>query len=130
MSTQSEHINELASALSKAQGQMQSAKKDKSNPFFKSKYADLESVWDCCRQALTENGLAVVQIPSFENSTTMLNTIMTHSSGQWIKGQIPVETVKKDAQGIGSALTYYRRYCLMAITGVSAGNDYDDGNFA
>ena len=122
MSSQSDQINELIGALSKAQAKIQSAKKDKSNPFFKSKYADLESVWDSCRQPLTENGIAVVQTTGIENSILMLNTMIAHSSGQWITSKLPIELTKKDAQGMGSALTYYRRYALMAIAGVSAGS--------
>jgi len=63
MSEQSEQINELATALAKAQGKITGALKDSANPFYKSRYADLASVWDACRAALSENGLAVVQFP-------------------------------------------------------------------
>ena len=79
---QSESIANLAKALSIVQGKLTYAKKDSANPFFKSKYADLESVWDACRDLLSANGLAVVQLPGeYFEGTMALTTIITHSSG-------------------------------------------------
>ncbi len=124
----SEQINELATSLSKAQGQMKGAIKDSSNPFFKSTYADLESVWDACRKALSENGLAVVQTTDFSPEGSFLITTLIHSSGQWMKGKYPLNPVKQDPQGLGSAITYARRYALAAIVGVNQTDD--DGNAA
>lgn len=127
---QSENINELVTALSKAQGAISPAIKDSLNPHFKSKYADLNSVWEACRTQLSTNGLAVIQTMNYdEKGQLQLITTLAHSSGQWIKSFLPVLTNKNDAQGIGSALTYMRRYSLSAIAGISTDVD-DDGEAA
>lgn len=125
----SEHINELAAALAKAQAVMAGASKDKINPGFKSKYADLASVWDACREALTANGIAVVQMtqPS-EAQEVVVKTRLCHSSGQWIQGTLAIPVTKNDAQGFGSCLTYARRYALAAAVGVAP--EDDDANAA
>jgi len=126
---QSESIANLAKALSIVQGKLTYAKKDSANPFFKSKYADLESVWDACRDLLSANGLAVVQLPGeYFEGTMALTTIITHSSGEWISQQMSLPVTKPDAQGAGSALTYMRRYALAAAIGVVQADD--DGNAA
>jgi len=125
----SESINEISTALAKAQGKMQNALKDKANPFFKSTYADLASVLDACRQPLSDNGLCVYQVHDMlEDGTMLLVTRLAHSSGQWIEGRMPMYPTKKDSQGIGSASTYCRRYALAAMVGI--GSEDDDGNAA
>lgn len=124
----SENVNELFTSLSKAQGKIQPASKDKSNPFFKSKYADLASVKEACREPLSENGLCVIQVPQLKDGQMILMTILGHSSGQWIKGEMPVILAKNDPQSLGSAFTYFRRYMLAAIVGVAP--DDDDGEKA
>jgi len=129
MMNQSESIAKLATALSIVQGKLTHAKKDSANPFFKSKYADLESVWDACRSLLAENGLAVMQFPGeFVDGTMSLNTVLTHSSGEYMSYLMSVPVTKPDAQGAGSALTYMRRYALAAVVGVVQADD--DGNAA
>jgi len=126
---QSENIANLAKALSIVQGKLTHAKKDSANPFFKSKYADLESVWDACRGLLSENGLAVMQFPGeFVDGTMSLNTVLTHSSGEFMSYLMSVPVTKPDAQGAGSCLTYMRRYALAAVVGVVQADD--DGNAA
>jgi hypothetical protein len=128
---QSESIASLAKALSIVQGKMTYAIKDSANPFFKSKYADLESVWDACRSRLAENGLAVMQFPGLYSDldkSMSLTTILTHVSGEWISQEMSVPVTKPDAQGAGSALTYMRRYALAAVVGVVQADD--DGNAA
>ena len=126
---QSDSITNLAIALSIVQGKLTYAVKDSNNPFFKSKYADLESVWDACRSLLAENGLAVMQFPGeFVDGTMSLNTVLTHSSGEYISYLMSVPVTKPDAQGAGSALTYMRRYALAAVVGVVQADD--DGNAA
>lgn len=125
-----EQLNELAGALAKAQGAIKSAVKAKENPFFKSQYADLPAVMDACRKALSDNGLAVTQVADFDGQETWLETMLIHSSGQWISGKYPVRPVKNDPQGLGSAQTYARRYALMAMVGIVAENEDDDGNAA
>jgi len=126
---QSDMINELGAALAKAQSVITGAKQDKANPYFKSKYADLSSVWDACRKALTEQGLSVVQTTKMTDRGLVLVTTLVHSSGQWIAGEMPVLSAKQDAQSMGSALTYARRYALAAIAGVAPDDD-DDGQEA
>jgi len=128
---QSESIANLALALSIVQGKLTHAKKDSANPFFKSKYADLESVWDSCRELLASNGLAVMQFPgtySDLDKSMSLTTIISHKSGEWISQEMSVPVTKPDAQGAGSALTYMRRYALAAVVGVVQADD--DGNAA
>lgn len=124
----SEQLNELGAALAKAQAQVKGAKKDSANPFFKSQYADLASVWEACRDALTSNGLSVVQFPGYENGVATLDTVLLHSSGQWMSGTAGAPIGKQDAQGVGSVLTYLRRYALAAVASVSPADD--DGNAA
>ncbi len=124
----SEQINELAAALSKAQGQIKNAAKDSANPFFKSRYADLASVWDACRAELSANGLAVVQVPESRDGQVGVYTILLHSSGQWVDGELFLTPVKDDPQGAGSIITYCRRYSLCGFAGIAP--EDDDGNAA
>ena len=125
----SDSIANLTLALSIVQGKMTYAIKDSANPFFKSKYADLESVWDACRSLLSENGLAVMQFPGeYFDGAMRLTTIISHKSGEFISQEMSVPVTKPDAQGAGSALTYMRRYALAAVVGVVQADD--DGNAA
>lgn len=128
----SEQINELATALAKAQGAIKGAIKDAENPHFRSKYADLASVWDACRVALSSNGLAVLQAPrgavNEAGWVVEVETRLLHASGQWMGDTITVPVGKPDAQGLGSALTYARRYALASFVGVAP--EDDDGNAA
>ncbi len=121
--THSEQINEVASALAKAQGAMAPAMKDANNPFFHSKYADLASVWDACRKPLTSNGLSIVQSPSAEGTTVKLDTILLHTSGQWMCGTASAVAKDDGPQAIGSAITYLRRYALQSFAGVAPEDD-------
>jgi hypothetical protein len=128
METQSTEIKDLAAALAKAQAEIKPALKDADNPFFKSKYADLASVQAACMPHLTKNGLSVVQAIQLIGDNTVLVTTLMHSSGQWLKSVSPVKPTKNDPQGLGSALTYMRRYSLAALVGVA--QEDDDGNAA
>jgi len=123
-----ENVEKLAAALVKAQSAMKIAKKDSENPFFKSKYADLGSVWEACHSALSENEIAVVQSPVFLDGRFFLRTTLLHSSGQSISGDYLIKPVKEDPQAYGSAYTYARRYSLAAMVGVIS--EDDDGNAA
>jgi hypothetical protein len=120
---QSETIGALAAALSKAQADITGALKDSSNPFFKSKYADLASCWDACRKQLAANGLSVIQTTQMTEQGLMLVTTLAHSSGEWIAGQMPVLTKDNSPQGQGSGITYARRYALAAIVGLAQIDD-------
>lgn len=126
----SESIKELASALAKAQGMITGAKKDSANPFFKTTYADLSSVVESIRTALSENGLSYVQkFHASEKDEVRIETVILHSSGEWLScGILNLPASKHDAQGFGSAATYARRYSLSAAFGVAP--EDDDGNAA
>jgi len=120
---QSENINELALALSKAQAGITGALKDSANPFFKSKYADLASCWDACRRQLTDNGLCVIQTTDLIDGLVVVRTTLAHSSGQWISGVLPVKAKDDGPQAQGSGITYARRYALAAIVGLAQIDD-------
>ena len=123
-------IAALAAALAKAQGSIKAAVKGKENTYFNSKYADLAAVWEACREALTQNGLAVVQSPGeIADGRMHMTTMLLHSSGEWMRGDLAIPLGNKlDAQGYGSATSYARRYALAAFVGVAS--DDDDGNAA
>lgn len=127
---QSQEIGALAAALAKAQGEISNAKKDSENPFFHSSYANLASIWEACRIPLSKNGLSVSQIPTVTgDGKRVLETILMHSSGQWISGIFPIEPVKQDPQNVKACVTYMRRAALEGIVGIAAGDD-DDGEAA
>lgn len=125
---QSENLNELFQALSKAQGLIKGAAKDSKNPFFKSNYADLESVWAVIREPFAANGLSVIQTPGYKDGFYTLTTMLCHSSGQYLGDTVSLPLAKADSQSLGSAITYMRRYALAAIAGVYQTDD--DGNQA
>lgn len=118
----------LTTALAKAQAVIEGASKDKTNPHFKSDYADLASIWAACRQPLSENGLAVIQVPSADANKVTVETILAHSSGEWISGALTMTAQQNTPQAIGSCITYARRYALSAMVGVAP--EDDDGNAA
>lgn len=126
--TQSEQIDELFTALSVAQGKIEGAKKDQKNPHFKSTFAGLSATWDACRQALSENGLAVVQTTMPTTDGIFLVTTLGHKSGQWIRGETPLFMDREGMQPLGSAITYARRYGLQGVTGIAPVDD--DGESA
>ena len=128
---QSESIATLAAAFAKAQAAMEGAKKDAVNPFFKSKYADLGEVWRVVKEAFAPHGLSVIQLPetSPTDGTVTLTTTLLHESGEWLSGTMPVRVAKDDPQGVGSGITYARRYALAGLCGVVAEPD-DDGEGA
>lgn len=127
--SQSDQINEIVGALAKAQGEMKGAVKDTANTFFKTQYATLASALEACREPLSKNGLAVVQTTETTDvGNVNLKTILAHSSGQYFTSTYPILPTKNDPQGFGSALTYGRRYCLMAIVGIAP--EDDDGESA
>lgn len=119
----SEQINELAAALSKAQGEMKGAVKDATNPFFKSKYADLASVWEAFRGPFSKNGLSLVQSPRFQDSLVFVESLLLHTSGQWISGEVSAQPKDHSPQAVGSTITYLRRYAAQSIAGVCPEDD-------
>lgn len=126
----SEDISDLAKALTAVQASLAPAKRDSTNPYYNSTYADLSSVWESCRETLAKNGLCVIQGNSVGTGNSLIvETILIHESGQWVQSELCLPLSKADPQGVGSAMTYGRRYGLAAIVGIVADAD-DDGNAA
>ena len=123
-------IGNLAAALAKAQGAMKAAAKDAENPHFRSRYADLASIWAACREPLAANGLCVMQRVSTVEAGVMVTTLLAHASGEWVRDRAVFPVAQKTPQAYGSAITYARRYALAALVGVAAGDEDDDGNEA
>jgi len=122
-------MKQIASALVKAQKEFGPALKSSSNPHFKSKYADLAACIEAVIDALNNNGIALVQQLSECDSGVIVETLFIHESGEIFNcGKIHIPAVKHDAQGFGSALTYARRYSVMAACGIAP--EDDDGNAA
>lgn len=119
---------ELFAALAKAQAEMANACKNASNPHYKSRYADLAEVLNTIRQPLSLNGLAMLQTPSFDGAMAHVTTALTHTGGGYITATSSCKPAKSDAQGIGSATTYLRRYSAAAIAGIA--QEDDDGQSA
>ncbi len=124
----SDGINELAAALVKAHAEIKGVVKSATNPFFKSKYADLASVVDAVKAPLLKHGIVIVQGVQDAEEGVAVETMLLHTSGQWISSTLRLPASKQDAQGYGSACTYGRRYGLQAICGLPA--EDDDGNAA
>jgi hypothetical protein len=127
---QSTTIGALAAALAKAQLQMENAKKDAQNPHLRNRYADLASCWEACRKPLGDNGLAVAQLTETVSAGAIkIKTVLMHESGEWIRGELTIPCMASkginQAQAMGSAISYGRRYALSALVGISA--DDDDG---
>lgn len=126
---QSEQINELAAAIVNAQLALIPASKEQVNPFFKSKYADLPAVWEAA-EPFRQQGIAITQSPmDAPDECIVLDTQLSHVSGQWMRSRLKIRVAKNDPQGYGSALTYARRYALGCMTGIVTEED-DDGNAA
>ena len=144
-------LDKLAVALSRAQGAIEGALKSSANPFFKSKYADLSSVWDACREPLAKNGLSVIQFPKMAFTGTpeiyewtsrqgearvgvraicvvSVTTRLLHESGQFLEDENSALLASGDPQAVGSAITYLRRYSLQSVVGVAP--EDDDGHAA
>jgi hypothetical protein len=122
-------MKELFAALAKAQAEIGTAAKSSENPHFRSKYADLSEVWAAWQEVGPKNGLAVMQTIGFnDNGQQWLSTILGHTSGEQLESRMLLTPTKNDMQGIGSALTYARRYALAALVGIV--QDDDDGQAA
>lgn len=129
---QSEQINELAAALVKAQAVIKPAHQDgtgkiqtKTGGSYSYDYASLNSVWDACREALHSNGLSVVQLTDDASGADVVTVVtrLLHTSGQWIEGRLSMKPTQLTPQGMGSCLTYCRRYSLMAMVGICPADD-------
>lgn len=123
----SDSINELATALAKAQGEMPVAYKNSKNPFFKSMYADFESITNACVPSMSKYGLSFFQSINEEEGNSYLITVVMHSSGQWIRSRARIKPAKDDVQAFSSYNTYLKRICLSSIIGIATGEADDDG---
>lgn len=131
----SEAINELATALSQVQGLLPPVVKSQTatvkgtsktgNPYeYTYAYASLDAVWDSCRKPLSESGLAITQVMSEKEGHPQIETVLMHTSGQWITSLLPLMATA-DPQQLGSQITYYRRYALSALLGIVTDEDKD-----
>jgi hypothetical protein len=119
----------IAAALVKAQMAYGPALKSSENPHYRSKYADLASCFDAVREALNNNGIAIIQRTLAGTHGVSVETLLIHLSGETLSGGIlDIPAVKQDPQGFGSALTYARRYSLMCVCGIAP--EDDDANLA
>lgn len=118
----------LAKAFVAAQKATEAVKKAATNPAFRSKYADLAEVVEAVVPALNANGVGVLQFPSYDGQRVHVATTFLHEGGSSVTGTLSMPLTKSDAQGVGSAITYARRYSLLAMAG--AAPEDDDGNAA
>ena len=128
-------VDKLFTAMAKAQGEMGHAAKTEENEFYGSKYADLAACFEAIRQPMFMNGLCIIQSPAGGIShddgypaTVCLETVIGHVSGQWISSSLTMQLVRDDPHGVGSAITYARRYALTSMLGLAQADD--DGNAA
>lgn len=123
----SSSMKELYTALAKAQGQYKKVTYNRENPYFKSSYADLDAIIEAVRPALSNNGLAFIQqIRINDEGQTILHSILTHASGEWIESRCRIVPAKNDAQTFGSTLSYQKRYAAISLLGVTVSHDHHD----
>jgi hypothetical protein len=128
MITHSESIQKIAAALVKIAAAVENPHKNAQNPHFRSSYADLAEIINTTRHVCAEHGVALVQSPGMSDGLCTVETLMVHESGEWIRGEAASPIQKQDPQGVGSAITYLRRYSLAALLGIA--QEDDDGNTA
>ncbi len=121
----SDSIKNIGEGLRTFHAKVATIAKTETNPFFKSKYADLSNILEAIKEPLQESKLAFAQFPSGIDGLT---TILIHDSGEWISSEYSMTPAKQDPQGRGSAITYQRRYALCSILGLNT--EDDDGNAA
>jgi len=128
MLNKSQTIGALTKALSLLQGELVDATKNALNPHFKSNYADLSEVLGNIRPLLTKNGLALSQFPSYVDGICSVTSLLSHESGEWLESVASAPVDKVSVQGVGSAITYLKRYSAAAIVGMASADADDDGN--
>ena len=128
--SESDKLDLLFTALAKAQSEMPIAGLTSTNPYFKSKYADLAEFVRASRPYLTKNGLTVVQKIISDDGPSILYTKLGHSSGQWLESRMRIVPPKNDIQTLGSYITYLKRYSYASLVGVVSGQEDDDGEIA
>jgi hypothetical protein len=125
MNLQSENIEKLVEALAKAQGEIEVAVYDSANPHYKSNYASYEAIRKVCKKPLADNGLAVMHLLTIQDGKRVMVTQLSHASGQWIRSYLHLPQEKETPQGIGSSVTYAKRYSLGALLALSSDKDND-----
>lgn len=126
----SETISALSKALVQFNAKVGKIAKDAKNPFFKNNYATLDNIIEEVRPILAEYGLNILQMPSGDGQNIQITTLLIHESGEWLESEtLTMKPVKNDPQGLGSAITYARRYALQSFLSLNTGED-DDGNKA
>lgn len=125
----SETIGKLSDALAKAQAVLTNPAKDAENPHFRSRYASLDTGLNIVRKALSAHNIAFTQGTRLDGELLILETLLSHSSGEWMQSEYPVARFPVKQQELGSAMTYAKRYSLFGLVGI-AGEDDDDGNAA
>ena len=130
--SESASIMKLTAALCEVQKQLKTIPKNAINTQFSGhKYSDLATVWEHCREVLTDNGFAVIQAPEIFDGQFVLRTILSHGSGEWVDSKYLINPANpNNPQGIASCITYARRYSLCAMVGLTSEDEDDDGNKA
>ena len=123
----SDTITKIAPAFLAAQEKMSNAVKDSKNPFFKSSYADLNSVREACTSALHSQGISILQPTVQKDGKSYVRTLLLHSSGEYLGSDVEIISSKPDAQAQGSAISYARRYGLQALVSLGASDDDGEG---
>jgi hypothetical protein len=126
----SESIGNLSKRLAVAQGKIKNAAKDQSNPFFKSKYADMASVYDACREALSSAGIAVFQPVRSEGTTVFVTTLLACEENEWLAEEMSATAKDAGPQALASCTTMLRRYGISSMVGIAGTVEDDDGNAA
>ncbi len=124
----SETLGELMKAFAAAQAEIENPTKNAENPHFRSRFADLPGILNTIRPTLAKHALAVVQFPGWDDGVVTVETILSHASGEWMGHTAGAPAQKMDPQGVGSAITYLRRYALAAVLGIA--QEDDDGESA
>lgn len=119
----SNSIAEIASALCKLQIRIEDASANAENKHLKNSYANLQSILETIRGPMSAVGLSFTQLPSYSEDTVYLETVLMHSSGEWMASTSACPLTKKDAQGVGATLTYLRRYALASLVGITQADD-------
>lgn len=123
-------MEQLAKALSAAQAEFGTVPQSGMNPFHKSKYSTIEDYVNAAKPILAKHGLSISQAPNLLEGQFVLTTILMHQSGEHLVSNQPIFSAKQDAQSMGSAITYARRYAYGAVLGMASGDFDDDGNAA
>lgn len=123
-------MEQLAKALASAQAEFGTVPQSGMNPFHKSKYSTIEDYVNAAKPVLAKHGLSISQAPNLLEGQFVLTTILMHQSGEHLTSNQPIFSAKQDAQSMGSAITYARRYAYGAVLGMASGDFDDDGNAA